>query len=423
MRKKGVFLALVSGFVLLGQVLAAGRVPCGTMELFRRRAQNDPAELLRKQDLERSIGQWIQSHAAEKNATPTITIPVVVHVVWNTSPQNISDAQIRSQIDRLNLDYRKLNTDMLASNHPFYNLAGDAGVEFCLASIDPNGLPTTGIERRHTNVSSFTDDDAVKDTASGGMQAWDATQYLNIWVCKLSGDLLGYAQFPSDLATYPETDGVVVGYSNFGTMGTATAPYNLGRTATHEIGHWLNLEHIWGDDEGTANECAGTDDVNDTPNQQLPTYDCLTGTHTDSCSTSYPGFMYENYMDYTPDACMVMFTKGQVARMQAVFNLARQDILSSNKCAGATYVNTSFLNTLRVYPNPVENYLAIEGLPKSGNPEYTVEIYNVLGEKVFTSPFSSSDKLLEIHGLKTGTYVLTIFNDQYSATQKITVVK
>src|SRR5580765_8250179 len=248
---------------------------------------------------------------------PGITcIPVVVHVVWNTAVQNISDTQVVSQIDILNRDFRRTNPDVANTPAAFLPLASDARIEFLLANTDPNGAPTTGIERRQSNVVSFSSNDAVKSQASGGINAWPADRYLNIWVCQLSGTLLGYAQFPGGPAA---TDGVVIRHSAFGNTGTAAPPFHLGRTATHEIGHWLNLNHIWGDD---GSGCTGTDNVNDTPNQAgantgTPAFPHIT------CGNGPNGDMFMNYMDYVDDAAMFMFSAGQVARMQACLDAPR----------------------------------------------------------------------------------------------------
>ena len=169
-------------------------------------------------------------------------IAVVVHVVWNKARQNMSDAQIASQINVLNRAYRRTQIDLNDAPAPFLPLAADVRIEFFLARVDPHGAASTGIERRQTSVASFCCDDAVKSQASGGAQAWPADRYLNIWVCQLDGDLPGYAQCPGGPAA---TDGVVIRHSAFGTIGTAASPFHLGRTATREIGRWLNLNHLW----------------------------------------------------------------------------------------------------------------------------------------------------------------------------------
>lgn len=255
-----------------------------------------------------------------------ITIPVVFHVVYKTAAQNIPDERLFEQLDILNNDLGRLNADSVNTPALFAAAAGDFDIEFCLAVIDPNGNPTTGINRVETTVSSFGVDDGVKFADEGGADAWPADSYLNFWVCNLGAFLLGYAQFPGG----PDaTDGVVINYPNVG-YNDDGFPYHLGRTATHEVGHWLDLRHIWGDDTN----CAGTDLVDDTPNQKVETYGCPAYPKTDICSPDAPGIMFMNYMDYTDDACMNMFTEGQKIRARALFEPGgdRYALLASDGC-------------------------------------------------------------------------------------------
>jgi len=247
-------------------------------------------------------------------------IPVVVHVVHKTAAQNISDAQIQSQIDVLNRDFRKKNGDLNKIPAPFAALAADARIEFALADKDPSGNPTNGITRTVTTADSFADDDKVKHASIGGADAWPRDKYLNLWVCQLGNGLLGYAQFPGGATA---TDGVVILHSGFGTVGTAAAPFNLGRSATHEIGHWLNMRHIWGDDSGG---CNSDDFVADTPNQADHNFGKPGFPHI-SCHNGPNGDMFMNYMDYVDDDAMFMFTTGQTARMHAVLEGPRKSLL------------------------------------------------------------------------------------------------
>jgi hypothetical protein len=291
---------------------------CATMDVHRRLLSRYPSYARARDEIENHARLYEGGVVAA--ARPGVTrIAVVVHVVSSTAAQNISDAQIASQIDVLNRDYRRTNPDVNNTPAPFLPLTADSRVEFFLASIDPNGAPTNGITRRQTTVASFGADDAVKSQATGGTDAWPADRYLNVWVCQLGGGLLGYAQFPGGP---PATDGVVILHSAFGTVGTAAPPFHLGRTATHEIGHWLNLNHIWGDD-GTG--CSGTDNVADTPNQAGSNSGTPAFPHV-SCSNGPNGDMFMNYMDYVNDPAMFMFTAGQVTRMQACLDGPRSSI-------------------------------------------------------------------------------------------------
>lgn len=252
------------------------------------------------------------------------TIDVVVHVIYNTAQQNISDAQIKSQIDVLNRDFRRTNADASSVPAAFAPLVADARIQFRLAEKDPTGAATNGITRTQTATASFNQlDEAMKSGAAGGHDPWPSNRYLNIWtVPRLTspqGDLLGYAQFPGGPAA---TDGVVIWHSAFGSTGTASTPFNLGRTTTHEVGHWLNLRHIWGDD---GNGCNGSDFVADTPNQAGPNYGAPAFPHV-TCNNGPNGDMFMNYMDYVDDRAMFMFTAGQVVRMQACLSSDRSSI-------------------------------------------------------------------------------------------------
>jgi hypothetical protein len=295
---------------------------CATMDVHRRLLSEVEGYASARDRIE-NLTQEFQQGTREITRAGVCRIPVVVHVVWNTATQNISEAQIQSQIDVLNRDFRQLNPDVSQVPAVWQSIVGDAECEFSLADRDPNGNPTNGITRRQTSVTSFSDDDKVKSSATGGADPWPSNRYLNMWVCQLSGGLLGYAQFPGGPAA---TDGVVITHTGFGTTGTAAPPFHLGRTATHEVGHWLNLYHIWGDD-GTG--CTGSDQVADTPNQAGFNVGCPSFPKV-SCNNGPNGDMFMNYMDYVDDNCMVMFSAGQVVRMQAALEGPRSSI-----CAGA----------------------------------------------------------------------------------------
>jgi hypothetical protein len=285
---------------------------CGTMVAHRRLLDQDPAYAQARNDIE-SFTYLRCRHGPARRDRP-VTVPVVVHVVWHTGAENIDDGQVRSQLDVLNADFRARNADVSAVPPVWRPLVADARVDFTLADIT----------RTRTAVTGFGTDDAVKHAASGGADAWPADRYLNVWVCPLGDGLLGYAQFPGGPAA---TDGVVLLHSAVGTSGTAAAPFDLGRTATHEVGHWLNLRHIWGDD---GDGCGGTDFVDDTPNQGGPRYGTPTFP-TLSCDNGPDGDMFMNYMDYTDDRAMCMFTAGQAQRMDACLAGPRANLL-----AGAT---------------------------------------------------------------------------------------
>jgi hypothetical protein len=298
------------------------RRQCGVMQVHERLSETVAAYRRNQTRIEDGIRRSILSGLADRVTRQLITIPLVVHVVWRRQAENISDAQVQSQLAVLNRDFRAKNTDKSKVPPVWKGLVADPNIQFALAKKDPSGQTTTGITRTKTTRASFGTGDSVKMARGGGIDPWPTDRYLNVWVCNLGDGLLGYAQFPGGP---PKTDGVVILHTAFGTKGTAAAPFNLGRTATHEIGHWLNLRHIWGD----TNDCSGSDFSADTPRQQLPNNGKPAFPHL-SCNNGPSGDMFMNYMDYTDDACMFMFTKGQVVRMEATLNGPRLALTTSD---------------------------------------------------------------------------------------------
>ena len=324
------FLACIAAFTLNGysQVksnAAPAQRSCAAHEKHVQMMGLDPVYAKRHADIEQHTAAFVaareEARANGAQQQPVvITIPVVFHVIYANETQNIPDSELLEQLQVLNDDFRRTNADQ----DNIWPQGADTEIEFCLATRDPNGAPSSGILRVPTTVSSFGSNDAMKFTAQGGSDAWPASEYLNYWVCNLGGGLLGYAQFPGGPAA---TDGVVCGYPYVGLNGPGSGAYNLGRTGTHEVGHWLNLRHIWGD-----GPCGSDDFVADTPESDGANYGCALG-HV-SCSTED---MVQNYMDYSDDGCMNIFTQGQGDRMQAVLapGGSRASIATSNGCLPA----------------------------------------------------------------------------------------
>jgi len=255
---------------------------------------------------------------------PVITIPTVVHVVYSNQQQNISDAQVLSQIEILNEDFRATNADISIVDTQFTSIIADAEIEFCLATVDPQGNPTDGINRVETTTNSFDlYGNNVKNPSDGGVAPWDPSSYLNMWVCNLGGGLLGYATPPGGI---PSEDGVVCLFSAFGDTGFVNPPYDLGRTATHEIGHYLSLAHPWGNFGG----CSDDDGIADTPFSESPHFGCPSiGPGSTTCNSQDCFYVF---MDYCDDACLVMFSEGQKADMVATLNSSRSSLLVSEAC-------------------------------------------------------------------------------------------
>ncbi|WP_018476298.1 M43 family zinc metalloprotease [Pontibacter roseus] len=324
-------LLLLTAAQALAQDLAPVRGRgCATDSYQEVMQQRDPGFEQRRQQALEAVQQALQQQPEGQHLRQvTISIPVVFHVVYSKESENIPDAQVLSQLAVLNEDFRRLNADTTNTPAPFRAFAADTEIEFCLAIVDPQGNPTSGINRTQTTKTSFSYiSDQVKASASGGADAWDPTQYLNIWICNLANDELGYSSSPGAL---PERDGVVLHYRSVGTapFNKSAWSYNLGRTATHEVGHWLGLKHIW----GLGMTCNDSDDIDDTPNQLNETVGCPEGAVT-SCRNGPNGNMWQNYMDYTNDACMNLFTRGQAIYMQSVLRSARGSIFNSVACTG-----------------------------------------------------------------------------------------
>jgi Pregnancy-associated plasma protein-A len=283
---------------------APKRRMCGVMEVNYRLFEQYPAFRAAQVALEHLSAMRTRS-ALVARTTP-YKVKVIVHVVFQTARQNISDAQIKSQIDALNKDFRRTNSDWQQAPAPFKGLATDAFIQFKL----------TDVTRTQTAESSFSSNDDVKVVAA----VQKPKKLLNIWVCRLGGGLLGYAQFPGGPAA---TDGVVITHTAFGTQGTAAVPFNRGRTTTHEVGHYFNLRHIWAD----TPDCSSSDFVEDTPNAEGPNYGTPTFPSI-SCRNGPSGDMFMNYMDYVDDKAMFMFTAGQVARMHTTLDGPRKGLVT-----------------------------------------------------------------------------------------------
>lgn len=324
---------------------------CGTNNRIDYLNKLNPENIEKQNAFEQRIQKWIKDNANAK--TSAITIPVVVHIIYKNNTENISDAQIQSQIDVLNEDFRRLNQD--ASNTPldFMPYAADMQIEFCLAKRYL-GVPTNGIVRKQTSIAEFPlYSDSVFFTNYGGSSAWNTNRYLNIWVCDIAGPIMGWAQFPA--SANPQTDGIVIDYERFGTIGTVSQPYHKGRTTTHEVGHWLSLFHLWGD-----NPC-GDDFVTDTPQQEEANFSCNIHPKP-SCGNN--GDMFMNFMDYSDDYCMNLFTEGQKQRVMATMNTYRTGLISSDGCQAITMSTTDAGIVAIINPNTQDVECASPVYPK-----------------------------------------------------------
>jgi hypothetical protein len=269
---------------------------CASTEVLERQLRESPELALRMNKIEEFTANAM---AEGRLVNGRIEIPVVVNVLYRTTAENISLTQIQSQIDVLNDDFNALNSDYNSVPALFSGVKANVGITFVLDQV----------VRKSTTKSSWGTRDTMKNGKRGGIDATSPTTKLNLWVCTIGGGILGYAQFPGGSAS---TDGVVIDSKYVGLSGSANAPYNLGRTATHEVGHWMNLRHIWGD------TTCGSDLVSDTPTHNTANYGNPTYPQYSTCSGN-PVEMTMNYMDYTDDNAMYMFSTGQKQRMDALF--------------------------------------------------------------------------------------------------------
>ncbi|NDE60904.1 MAG: zinc metalloprotease, partial [Cyclobacteriaceae bacterium] len=361
----GISLILVSTLSAFGQKISLQDFNANVGQVSTHSHSEKCAHTLIEAQQEKELGvlgskavfeDWINQKIAQKNRQPQLlmtqavprVIPVVVHVIHNGTAvgveANISDAQILEQIRILNEDFRRLNADANRTPTEFLPVAADANIEFILAKQDPNGLPTNGIVRRQGTKTAYAPEDA---TLIGQLSQWNPEEYLNIWVVPLVSPYLGYATFPTSnlpglnfAPTAAIRDGVTVDYRFFG-MGPGTAVNTKGRTATHEVGHYFGLRHIWGD-----GGCEVDDFVLDTPNQDNPNNICNVSYSRFSCGNVN---MIQNYMDYTPDACMNLFTKGQVDRFDVVLaNSPRRVTLVNNRATRDPQLSTRDVSLLKV---------------------------------------------------------------------------
>lgn len=397
---------------------------CSTADAHAYLMASDSAYRVQQIQMEQYVEKWISDNPNYEMKT-TVTIPVVVHIIYKTTAENVSDVRVHEQIAETNADWAGTNSHSMGSFAT--TLKANTGIQFCLATIDPNGNPTNGITRTQTTKSSFSITGYPQNctgypercTSSGGCDAWDVNKYLNIWVCNAGSSLCGISEFPTNpLNNYY---GTTIHYQFFGHTG-ASAPYNLGGTYTHEAGHCFNLYHIWGDDGGG---CSGSDNCNDTPNQASENYGALSGMHTDACTTTSPGIMYMNFMDYSDDISYANFTPNQVARIQAMIaaNGACHALSLSTRCSGAGITETEAISDITIYPNPTQGMINISfRLTNADNVEITVS--NLLGDvvsKVTRENVTSVNLSLDLTDQSSGIYYVQIKSGSQTLTKKISL--
>lgn len=401
MKKCYVMTALFSGLFLF----AGAQQRCGSFEAIKQQMEIDPVYANKVRQSERSFGNY-QRRSGEQARPPRITIPVIVHVIYNSAEQNISDAQVQSQITVMNEDFSATNSDYNGYDAGYGNVKGDADISFCLVQI----------VRKATSKKSFPANDHMKFDKHGGSDAVNPMQALNIWVCNLGQNLLGYAYYPGAPLT---VSGVVCHYRAFGRGASYNlfTNYDLGRTMTHEIGHSLGLAHMWGDSN------CGSDFVDDTPLHNTANFGCPPEGHLSTC-TGNPLEMFMNYMDYTDDRCMYFLTEGQVSRanffldtdpqLQSIINSdCAQSFSKPVTSSGITPFSTARIaqTGILVYPSVSSDQVNLRfNAGKTGVSELIV--YNLNGIQVLRQSITvtkgTNNQTIQVGKLVNGVYLVRL---------------
>ena len=427
-------------FLLVSQILTAQNIKkCNTTFLVNKEIELNKEYLENREKIIKENKLWIDQNKNSKASS--MIIPIVVHVIYRInhsnigSGTNISDARILDAIRILNEDYSKTNPEF--PNPPrntFLSYSGNPNLEFCLATIDPDGNPTNGITRTASTKTNFDPDNEANDMKrdnTGGKDGWDPSEYLNIWICDLAvsasgGMTLGYAYLPGLPSWQDWKDGLVVDFQWFGTIQGASGD---SRTATHEIGHYLGLNHTFC--ESQSGGCCDNDNnnVDDTPATDGVYWGSVNNnTNNNTCNDLSYGFnsdlldMDENYMSYSQDTWM--FSNSQVNVMNATLFGYRSSLINSNitsNCSGIIGLNNLQNDQIKIYPNPTKGRIFIQNLIKTTN--NSIIIKNILGETILTSESRESLVSLDISQLENGVYFIEIYNNNGNRIEKVILDK
>ena len=412
-----ILLSLLTFIFISLQIFAQnGLVRRFATQNVQERLQTVHPDMLEKQ---RKMERYIRNFQHRRNFKK-IKIPVVFHILYASGQTYPDQAQVQSQIDALNRDFDKQAPDIrhqADTLEGFVNRAAKIDINFCLPKEDPNGNNTNGINFIQTNIFEWNDNDAIKSITTDGVDAWDTDRYLNIWVANLTDSVSGYAQMPGGPVT---TDGIVIDYRFFGTIGTAVAPYNEGKTLTHLVGNYLGLYDLWNEKMPCMD-----DFVEDTPIHNAPNKECYEYKHISTCK-GYPVEMSMNYMDNSKDACMYMFTNGQKIRMQAVLeeeairgNLSKTETKcngNNNRFALVEESNPVLaLGTLqmKITPNPANtSFLLSVKHDELQTKQLAIQIKDVLGKTIYHEKEIDFSSLYETQvntsNWNPGTYIVEI---------------
>lgn len=399
------FFTLALTSQLTAQPVPLQRERCNTFSYQQEQLRNDPALAEKMNAIEAFIKQHIlisENNIANRIESNVIKVPVVVHILYHTPSEKISDARVMSQIEALNICFRHRNADSVKTPLYFRPLAADVEIEFQLATSDSRSRSTTGIIRKYTPITKWVMDDKMKFSDNMGDDAWDAKSYLNIWVCNLDR-LAGYSSLPGSEAV---KDGLVMDFDAFGVINSGSG-YDMGKTAVHEVGHWLGLKHLWGD------ENCGNDGVDDTPKQASYTSGCPS-TIRITCGNGPNGDMYMNYMDFSSDVCMNLFTKGQKVRMRALFEPGgpRYSQLTSKGLNPPLIFESPLPESdpqwlhPQLFPNPSSASITLDLAYDARWVGKMIQIVNLQGQTVMQVQITTRIQQIDIKKLQAGLYFL-----------------
>ncbi len=444
MKKMVVAAAMCSGIMMSLNAAAQIKDKCGNDVITQYLIQNNPDLQYKFDKYVTESNQFVENYiqesanSANKGTGQTI-LPIVFHVVLTQAEidqiggtQGIYDRVVK-QLDVINTDYNARNSDSSAIPTVFKPLFGKVGISFALAHRTPTGTGTIGVEIRvaasnFTGFSPLTGD--MKHNSTGGLDPWDNTKYINVWVVNITGgSVLGFGYSPNyaDNLGVPQETGVVIHYGTLGKK-TATLEYYVsgadkGRTLTHELGHFFNLWHVWGNTAVGSGVCTDDDGVSDTPPQKDANQSCPSFPKT-NCTNSNGGEMFMNYMDYPGDACVHMFSKGQVTRMQAqIATNGPSYQLTQHPELLLWPTDVSDLdrnNSVDVYPNPASDMVYVS-LNASHSELKSINIVNYLGQLVISSKETSNNGIytFNLSGLPKGMYAIQCNFAEGTVTRKV----